>query len=40
MTPLDSARDLTLLRDDGSNVRVGDLWAAGPVVLVFLRHFG
>ena len=25
---------------DGGDVRVGDLWRDGPVVLVFLRHYG
>jgi hypothetical protein len=24
----------------GATRRLGDLWAARPVVLVFLRHFG
>jgi hypothetical protein len=29
------------LRDqDGAVNRLGDLWKARPVVLVFLRHFG
>jgi hypothetical protein len=25
---------------DGSDVRLGDLWADRPVVLVWLRHYG
>ena len=25
---------------EGRDVRVGDLWRDGPVVLVFVRHFG
>jgi hypothetical protein len=25
---------------NGASVRVGSAWAAGPAVLVFLRHFG
>lgn len=25
---------------DGTRVRLGTLWRARPVVLVFLRHFG
>jgi len=25
---------------DGQEVRLGTLWEAGPVVLVFLRHYG
>jgi hypothetical protein len=25
---------------EGRDVRLGDLWRDGPVVLVFVRHFG
>lgn len=25
---------------EGRDLRVGDLWREGPVVLVFVRHFG
>lgn len=25
---------------DGGEVRLGSLWAAGPAVVVFLRHYG
>jgi len=25
---------------DGAGRRLGDYWAARPVILVFLRHFG
>jgi hypothetical protein len=25
---------------DGTDVRLGDLWASGPVALVWLRHYG
>jgi hypothetical protein len=25
---------------DGARRRMGDYWAARPVILVFLRHFG
>jgi hypothetical protein len=25
---------------DGSEMRLSDLWKKGPLVLVFLRHFG
>lgn len=32
--------ELLLQREDGSAVRVSEAWAAGPAVLVFLRHFG
>src|SRR5688500_4211712 len=31
---------LRLADDDGVPVRLGDLWKHGPVVLVFVRHFG
>ena len=31
----------TVLPDqDGDDVRLGDLWADGPAVLVWLRHYG
>lgn len=39
-TTTDAISDLTLLAPDGASVRLGSLWAEGPVVLVFLRHFG
>jgi hypothetical protein len=32
--------DLVLEDVAGTEHRLGDLWAAQPVVLVFLRHFG
>ncbi|HZD93451.1 MAG TPA: hypothetical protein VE133_04300 [Candidatus Sulfotelmatobacter sp.] len=25
---------------DGNTLRLGSLWAQGPAVLVFLRHYG
>lgn len=25
---------------DGNSVRMGSLWASGPAVIVFLRHYG
>jgi hypothetical protein len=31
---------LTLTDADSQLVRLGDLWAGQPVILVFLRHFG
>ena len=31
---------LSLPSADGETVRLGDLWAGRPVILVFLRHFG
>jgi hypothetical protein len=32
--------DITLPDQDGSPVRLADLWADKPVVLVWLRHYG
>ncbi len=32
--------DITLPDQDGAPVRIGDLWADGPVALVWLRHYG
>jgi hypothetical protein len=32
--------DITLLDQDGNEVRLGDLWRDGPVALVWLRHYG
>jgi len=32
--------DLEVLDAQGATVRVGDLWAERPVVLVWLRHYG
>lgn len=31
---------LTLPDADGRAVRLGSLWAEGPAVVVFLRHYG
>ena len=39
-SPEESLRPLVLSDPDGGEVRLGDLWAARPVVLVFIRHFG
>ena len=36
----DALADLELLDGDGRPVRIGDLWRDGPVVLVWLRHYG
>lgn len=36
----DPAPDLELVRADGQPTRLSDFWARGPVVLVFLRHYG
>jgi prostamide/prostaglandin F2alpha synthase len=32
--------DLVLQDARGADVRLGDLWAERPVVLVWLRHYG
>jgi prostamide/prostaglandin F2alpha synthase len=32
--------DLVLKDADGTDVRLGDLWAQRPVVLAWLRHYG
>jgi hypothetical protein len=32
--------DITLPDADGHAVRLGSLWADGPAVIVFLRHYG
>ncbi len=32
--------DITLPDPDGNMVRLGSLWADGPAVVVFLRHYG
>ena len=32
--------DVVLPDHDGNDVRLGDLWADRPVVLVWLRHYG
>jgi hypothetical protein len=37
VTPLD---DISLTDSEGAEVRLGDLWAARPVALIFLRHYG
>ncbi len=36
----DSAPDYTLKSSTGEDVSLSSLWAAGPTVLTFLRHFG
>jgi hypothetical protein len=40
--PTDAAAlaDLVLQDQDGSRVRLGDLWRQRPVVLAWLRHYG
>ena len=37
---MDALADITLPDHDGEPVRLGDLWADGPVALVWLRHYG
>jgi len=37
---LKALSDLVLNDATGAPHRLGDLWSAQPVVLVFLRHFG
>ncbi len=32
--------DLTVLGADGAAQRVGDLWAAAPALLIWIRHYG
>ena len=35
-----SLAPIELIDPDGQVVRLGTLWAEGPTVLVFLRHYG
>ncbi|MDX2138316.1 MAG: hypothetical protein SF123_09495 [Chloroflexota bacterium] len=35
-----SAPDFTLLDIEGQSVTLASLWANGPTILTFLRHFG
>ena len=35
-----TAGDLSVLRPDGTPVRLGSLWGERPVVLALMRHFG
>jgi hypothetical protein len=32
--------DITLPDCDGQQIRLGSLWADGPAVIAFLRHYG
>jgi hypothetical protein len=36
----DELADVVLQDSSGDEVRLGSLWADGPAVLVFLRHYG
>jgi len=35
-----SVADHEVTLSDGSTARLSDFWADGPLVLVFLRHYG
>jgi len=37
---VDKLANITLPDHDGEPVRLGDLWADQPAVLVWLRHYG
>jgi hypothetical protein len=36
----DALADVVLRDADGAEVRLGELWAERPAVVVFLRHYG
>lgn len=40
LQPGDPAPDLQLADMDGKSRRLSEFWAEGPVLLIFLRHFG
>ena len=40
MNDLTSLEDIHLPDSYGTDVRIGDLWRDGPVVIVWLRHYG
>ncbi|GAB4569626.1 MAG: hypothetical protein Kow0077_02470 [Anaerolineae bacterium] len=40
LKPGDPAPDYTLKAADGRTVQISELWASGPILLTFLRHFG
>lgn len=40
LKPGDNAPTGVCLSVDGLPVEISDLWAGGPVLLTFLRHFG
>jgi hypothetical protein len=37
---VDAIADIELPNQDDETVRIGDLWAEGPVALIWLRHYG
>ena len=40
MASLNEIEDVRLPDSFGNEKRVGDLWQDGPVVIVWLRHYG
>lgn len=40
MTPTAMPTELEIVRPSGERVPLRSLWADGPVVLAFVRHFG
>ena len=38
--PYQPAMDAQVTFSDGTDRRLSDLWEEGPLLLVFLRHFG
>lgn len=40
LAPGDRAPDVPLYAPSGDVVRTAELWAEGPAVIAFLRHFG
>ena len=40
MRTADQLADVVLPDQDGTDVRLGDLWRERPVALVWLRHYG
>jgi hypothetical protein len=38
--PYQPAMDAEVTFSDGTDLRLSDLWEKGPLLLVFLRHFG
>lgn len=40
LAPGEPAPSVTVYSPDGAGVPIASLWQGGPLVLVFLRHFG
>jgi hypothetical protein len=36
----DELAEIVLPNQDGTDVRLGDLWKEGPAALIWLRHYG